>query len=94
MSKHDKLKSVYQQSLLKIDVISIFASYLAQCKKMSAHYNNQFSCLRSITKNKVIQLVHMDKGTGSVMMTKEDYLSKLNDIIKFEAIIWAGDFKF
>ena len=84
-------------SLLKTDIISIYSRYLSQCKRVARHHYNQFASLKSILKNKSVQLVRMDKGRGSVLMKKADYISKLKSIVddrnKFKIIPWNGQVK-
>ena len=49
--------------------------------KISKYHKQIISCLRDLSKNEDLIVSKPDKGNGIVLIRKEDYLSKMNDIL-------------
>ena len=72
-------------TVVKPHLLHLFHQYKVLQQHATRKLNQQFSCLRSLTKNKEIKVVDMDKGNGTVIMTSHDYNEKLLQILADES---------
>ena len=69
----------YVKSNIKTIALKNYYSFKSN---LSPYHKSLISSLRELSKDKNIVITKPDKGTGVVLLNKDDYLSKMNDILQ------------
>ena len=71
----------FSQSLEVKKKISNLAHSCANCYKPTLHALKKHRFFKRLANNKVIVILHPNKGSGTVILNRDDYVKKLSDII-------------